>query len=126
MPPRNRPTLSLTPEERDFVGEAPTEPRPPVLEQAPPPQAPAVAAPAAPRARPKVKAEAPTPSMLPARHEAPPAKHRVLQSGELKRTVTGFIPPALGDRLDAYLAAEERTASWVLARALADWLDQHG
>lgn len=47
----------------------------------------------------------------------------MLSSGELKRRLTGFVAPELGERLDTYLAREERNVSWVLQRAIARWLD---
>lgn len=108
MPPSKRPTLSLSPAAEEFISEAPLET--PSRRKASPPAAPAPA---------PLAATATTPA-----ERAPlPPRHRMLSSGELKRRLTGFVAPELGERLDTYLAREERNVSWVLQRAIARWLD---
>ena len=52
-----------------------------------------------------------------------PRSHRLQASGKVVRRVTGFVSFDLGRRFEDYLEAEERTASYVLERALKSWLD---
>lgn len=119
---KKKPSLSLTPEQEAFLNdpaEASPEPEPvPVPALAPP-----VAAPAKPtRARSKPFQAAPRPSAEEPQLGQLPRSHRLQSSGRVVRRVTGFVSFELGKRFEAYLETEERTASYVLERALKAWL----
>ncbi len=114
---KKKPSLSLTPEQEAFLND-PAEASP----EATP--APAVAAPAKPtRARSKPFQVAPRPSAEEPQLGKLPRSHRLQSSGRVVRRVTGFVSFELGKRFEAYLETEERTASYVLERALKAWLE---
>jgi len=114
---KRKPSLSLTPEQEAFLDDAP-----PAQSEKPTAQLAAPVSPLSPSSRPeparnaRAKAEGPQLGKL-------PKSHRLQASGKVVRRVTGFVSFDLGKRFEDYLAAEERTASYVLERALRAWLD---
>lgn len=132
-----RSILSLTPEQRAFVEDAPPEvaAKPVAVVPSPMPEVEAELEAEAFVPPPEIVrttgqgSAAPSPSR--AVDEAPvtrwdgpplPAKHRLQSSGKMVRRLTGYVSPELGDQLDAFMTAEQRTTSWVLERALREWL----
>lgn len=125
---KRKPSLSLTPEQEAFLDDG--------LAQTEQPAAAAAAQLASPPPAP-VSPSSPSPSLSPrpepvrithAKAEdlqlGPlPRSHRLQASGKVVRRVTGFVSFDLGKRFEDYLEVEERTASYVLERALKAWLD---
>ena len=110
---KKKPALSLTPEQEAFLNDpgpapVPAEVRESVLRE--------------PKTI-KVAPTGPTPPVEEPRLGPLPRSHRLQSSGRVVRRVTGFVSFELGKRFETYLETEERTASYVLERALKAWLD---
>ena len=115
---KRKPSLSLTPEQEAFLDDGPVQTEQPAAAQlaSPPPPT------SSPRPRPEpariTHAKAEDLQLGPL-----PKSHRLQASGRVVRRVTGFVSFDLGKRFEDYLESEERTASYVLERALKAWLD---
>ena len=117
---KRKPSLSLTPEQEAFLDDGLAQTEKPAAAQLASPPAPV--SPSSPSPRPEpvriTHAKAEDLQLGPL-----PRSHRLQASGKVVRRVTGFVSFDLGKRFEDYLESEERTASYVLERALKAWLD---
>ena len=122
---KKKPALSLTPEQEAFLNDpGPALASPGAAPAVPVSEVPVSPTPARPtRAKSKPFQVAPRPSAEEPQLGQLPRSHRLQSSGRVVRRVTGFVSFELGKRFETYLETEERTASYVLERALKAWLE---